>query len=99
MADLYVDMDSLRRTRSRLSRIAELLETPCRELRGVPLDSAGHEVLRQRLDSFADEWSYGIGKLGEFSEGTCEALQNVVDTFTDVDTELADGLSQAQEQS
>jgi hypothetical protein len=97
VADLYVDMGSLRNTRRTLSRIAELLDAPCRELKNVPIESAGHAQLRSRLESFSSDWGHGIGKLGEFSEGVSEALQNVEDTFTEVDQELATALTEAGE--
>jgi hypothetical protein len=40
MADLYIDMNVLRRTRSSLTRITELLDEPCRAMRTLPSQAA-----------------------------------------------------------
>jgi hypothetical protein len=61
----------------------------------LPSEAVAQECLRARLREFGDEWSYGIGKLGEFSAAASEALNHVGQAFHDVDNELATALDEA----
>lgn len=95
MADLYIDGAVLERTRARLRSIEDLLSRPCREMGALPSEAVGQEALRAKLREFGDEWSYGIGKLGEFSAAASEALTQVQRAFRDADDELAAALERA----
>lgn len=95
MADLYLDGAVLARTRDRLRSIEDLLRRPCREMGALPSEAVAQEVLRAKLREFGDEWSYGIGKLGEFSAVASEALGQVEQAFRDVEDELAAALDEA----
>lgn len=95
MADLYIDGAVLARTRDQLRSIEDLLRRPCREMAALPSEAVAQGVLRARLREFGDEWSYGIGKLGDFSVAAADALDQVKQAFQDVDNELASALGEA----
>ena len=98
MSDLYIDGAVLARVRSNLANIRDLMETPAREMREVTGSAMGAQSLARRMDEFGDEWSYGIGKLGEFAGSAVEALDSVEQAFEDADTNLAQALRQAAAQ-
>lgn len=95
MPDLYIDGAVLARTRDRLRSIENLLTRPCREMAALPSEAVAQECLRVRLREFGDEWSYGIGKLGEFSAAASEALNQVERAFHEVEDKLAAMLDEA----
>ncbi len=97
MADLYIDGAMLGRVRSNLARIEQLLEVPAREMRSVDGRAMGAPALESRMNDFGDEWSYGIGKLGEFSASAVEALDKIQESFRQADVALADALSEAKQ--
>lgn len=92
MADLFVDGGALERMRADLLRIQELLERPGRELTHLEPGSVGGRHLTARLTDFADEWSYGIGKLSGLSRDAAEALTQVQARFREVDDALTTAL-------
>lgn len=94
MADLLINFDALDRVRKSLLDVEDLLKGPCAGMKDLPSDAAGHDDLRSKLRDFGDEWDYGIGKLGEFSGGAADALASIRDTFTELDTELAQAFDQ-----
>ncbi|RBY95915.1 hypothetical protein DQ237_12305 [Blastococcus sp. TF02-8] len=98
MSDLYIDGAMLTRVRSNLSNICELMTQPAREMMEVTGSAMGASALARRMDEFGDEWSYGIGKLGEFAGGAVEALDRIAQAFEAADTALAGALQQAAEQ-
>jgi hypothetical protein len=90
VADIYIDMGALDRTRDNLSNVEDLLRGPCRTMASLPCEAAGQPVLRDRLSEFGDEWDYGIGKLGDFSGAAVDALATIKDAFLELDAQLAD---------
>lgn len=92
MADLYIDAAVLQQMRENLASIRALLERPGRQLAVMDSAGVGPENLRSRMGEFGDEWSYGIGQLGKFSESAVTALDQVERVFADVDAKLAQAL-------
>ena len=90
MADLYIDFDGLARTRENLDHVSELLHSPVDELASQAGSVTEIDRLRSRLQDFGDSWDYGIKKLGKYSEGVGEALQQIRDTFAQLDDKLAE---------
>jgi len=88
MVDLFIDWQVLARTQGRLRRIGDLLEQPCRKLAVLPAEAVGQERLRQQMRNFGDQWSYGIGKLGEYAGAAEEALEKIKEGFENVDNDL-----------
>ncbi len=99
MADLFIDAAALARTQDRLRAVEDLLTRPSREMGALPSEAVGQEILRSKLRDFGDEWSYGIGKLGEFSVGAAEAIAQVQEAFRSLDDELKATLDQARNQA
>lgn len=89
MADLYIDMDALRRTRTDLDRMRSLLGEPVAFMAEQAGAVTGIDVLRSSLRAFGDEWDYGIKKLADYSGGVGEALTEIERTFTELDEQLA----------
>jgi hypothetical protein len=87
-------MDTLRRTRSSLTRITELLDEPCRAMRNLPSQAASNDDLRSKLDEFGSEWEYGIKKLGEFAGAGADALTTIERTFDELEEELVQAFPQ-----
>lgn len=94
MADLFIDFDALRRTRTNLADVRDLLNGPCNQMADLPVDAAGNEDLKKKLREFGDSWDYGIGKLGEFGGACVDALASIDQTFTDLDNELGKALTE-----
>ncbi|MEV6313918.1 hypothetical protein [Streptomyces sp. NPDC051776] len=95
MSDLYIDGAMLKRVRRNLAHIGETLEKPARAIERVDTKAMGAAELERRMDSFGDEWSYGIGQLRKFSKGSVEALDQIEKAFKDLDKNLAAELSKA----
>lgn len=99
MSDLYIDGAMLKRVRSNLSRIVDLLNGPARAMRDVDGSDVGPERLVNRVRDFGHEWEYGIGQLGKFSGSAVEALDSIEKAFDDADVKLADALRDAGKKS
>lgn len=91
MADLYLDAAAFEELRATLRQIRELLERPGRQLAAIDESGMGPAVLRARMGEFAEEWAYGIGRLGQLADGAESALGEVERVFREVDTALAGG--------
>lgn len=89
MADLYIDMDALSRTRADLDRMRDLLRAPLDTMATEAGRAVQIDVLRSRLEDFGDAWEHGIKKLGEYAGGVTEALDEIERTFTELDAQLA----------
>ena len=94
MADLYIDFDGLARTRQNLEHVKDLMQSPLDELASQAGSVTSIDHLRSRLEDFGDQWDYGIKKLGKYSEGVGEALQQIRDTFAELDDKLAEVFDQ-----
>ena len=95
MTDLYIDGAMLQRVRTNLNDIGDLLKGPGRAMARVDAAAMGASALEQRMNSFGDEWSYGIKKLSGFAKSAVEALDNIEKAFDDADKNLADELNKA----
>lgn len=90
MADLYIDMDGLARTRDSIDRVERLLREPLDTMASRVAAATEIDVPRSRLVEFGDEWDYGIGRLAKYAEGVGEALEQIRRTFTELDEKLAE---------
>lgn len=95
-SDLYIDGAMLERVKNNFKHIEKLLRDPSRAMKELDANEVGPSKLEQRMDDFSDDWNYGIGQLGEFSDSVVEALQSIADAFDEADTNLADALNQAK---
>lgn len=89
--DLSINMDDLR-------TLAEDLKTIAEEFKGADdnaedaADATGHDGLRDKVNDFADKWRI---KREEMSENVVKLqgiIEQIADTFTEVDAELAKAL-------
>ncbi|WP_330307013.1 MULTISPECIES: hypothetical protein [unclassified Streptomyces] len=67
MSDLYIDNAMLQRVRKDLAHIDDLLEKPAKAMDAVDVRAMGASELEKRMDSFGEEWNYGIKQLKKFS--------------------------------
>ncbi|MEU4926971.1 hypothetical protein AB0G54_10770 [Streptomyces yokosukanensis] len=95
MSDLYIDNAMLQRVRKNLAHIDELLTKPAKAMEAVDVRAMGASELEKRMESFGNEWHYGIKQLKKFSGTAVKALNKIEEKFTGLDTELARQLSKA----
>lgn len=95
MSDLYIDNAMLQRVRNNLAHIDELLAKPAKAMEAVDVRAMGASELEKRMDSFGDEWNYGIKQLQKFSRTAVKALDKIEEKFTGLDQELAKQLGKA----
>ncbi|MDT0270147.1 hypothetical protein RM844_28135 [Streptomyces sp. DSM 44915] len=94
-SDLYIDGEVLSRVRSNLTHITDILDDPSEAIDSVGTASAGVRALSDRLGEFGDEWSYGIGQIGEFARGAADTLTQIEQEFDNLDLSLAQALNEA----
>ncbi|MGQ0630263.1 MAG: hypothetical protein ACT4P1_04415 [Sporichthyaceae bacterium] len=92
MADLYIDGAAFERMRTNLTRIGETMARPGRDLAALDAVSAGGAELSRRMDEFAEEWGYGVGKLAQFAGTAGQALTQIEGTFRAADDALTRAL-------
>ncbi|MCT7352306.1 hypothetical protein N4P33_08970 [Streptomyces sp. 15-116A] len=95
MSDLYIDSEMLQRVRENLAHIGTLLDKPSRAMDRVDSKAMGASELEKRMDSFGDEWKYGIDQLKKFSKSAVKALDKIEKAFGGLDAELAKALREA----
>ncbi|MGW6026445.1 hypothetical protein [Streptomyces sp. NPDC055099] len=97
MSDLYIDGEMLERVRENLKHIGGLLEKPAKAMDQVDAKAMGVPELEKRMDTFGDEWTYGVGQLKKFSTNASKALGKIEKAFDGLDDELAKALREAAE--
>lgn len=88
MTDIRLDLDRLGEARTTLGRVSDRLEGIGDSYRHLP-DAAGHPRLSGALGDFRDAWTVHREDLLEELRFLREATGAIVDTFTELDTELA----------
>lgn len=96
--DLSIDMESLRSLARDLKTIVDEFEGA--DDRAEDAASAtGHDTLGDRVNSFADKWKIKRGEMTEDVKKLQGIVQSIVDTFTQVDTELGKALEAGAEKA
>ena len=95
MADLYIDGQVLNAVRADLRNVRELAQRPGREMAQIDSSAVGSPALVARMDEFGQEWSYGIGKIADFSGSAADALDRLGQAFAEADKSLTDALNKA----
>jgi hypothetical protein len=95
MADLRIDVAELTASASRAERIASEFSTAER-IADETAGYTGHDGLAGKVHDFADKWDIARGKLEENLTTIADYLRAVVDTFDDLDTDLAASLEQSK---
>jgi hypothetical protein len=94
MSDLKIDVGEVLASASSAERIAgdfSAAERIADETAGY----TGHDGLAGKVRDFADKWDIARGKLEDNLTFIADYLRAVVDTFEDLDTDLASSLRQA----
>lgn len=92
--DLSIDMDALRTLKDDLKAITSELENADGNAQAAA-DATGHDELRDRVNDFADKWEIKRGEMLENVKKLSDIITQIVDTFTEVDAELAKSLEKA----
>ncbi|GEB95975.1 hypothetical protein [Microbacterium lacticum] len=95
MADLRIDVAELTASASRAERIASEFSTAER-IADETAGYSGHDGLAGKVHDFADKWDIARGKLEENLTTIADYLRAVVDTFDDLDTDLAASLEHSK---
>ena len=98
MSDISIDSGVLKRVRTNIEQIGEIMERPGKEMEEVDGASMGVSMLASRMNDFGDEWSYGIKQIKKFSGAAVKTLDKMQKTFEDFDDTLAKELRKAREQ-
>lgn len=88
MSDLRFDLDSLGLASGRIRRVSDQLDGSGDDSRHLP-GVAGHERVHDALSDFQDKWSVHREEIQEELAFLSDALTAIVDTFTQLDSDLA----------
>lgn len=91
--DLSINMDDLRTLADDLKEIKDEFENADDNSENAA-DATGHDDLRDKVQDFADKWRIKREEMTENVVKLQGIIQQIVDTFTEVDTELAKALEQ-----
>ncbi|MCA5894542.1 hypothetical protein LEP48_14480 [Isoptericola sp. NEAU-Y5] len=92
MADLRVDLDAVTELGSSLTRVANEFENANTKSDRIA-EAVGHEGLAGAVRDFAHSWDDTRGKMTENLRLLADASTQVAQAFTDIDSDLADGIS------
>lgn len=96
--DLSIDMGTLSQLAGDLTTIVSELEN-ADDNAGDAAEATGHDELRQRVDDFADKWRIKREEMLGDVKTLSDILNQIVDTFTEVDTELGRALEDSVEKA
>ncbi|MFV2145631.1 hypothetical protein [Isoptericola sp. G70] len=94
--DLSIDMEALRTLATDLKTIQEEFEGADERAEDAA-DATGHDELRDKVSDFADKWRIKREEMTGNVEKLQGIIQQVADTFSEIDTELAKALEDAAE--
>ena len=88
MSDLQISAVVLNDLHRTLTNVRNDLDGACRRLRSTDATGVGADPLVHRMHDFADEWHYGIGKIGQHADDCVKMLEQIGKTFDDTDNKL-----------
>lgn len=94
--DLSIDMEELRTLAKDLKTIQDEFEGADGRAEDAA-DATGDDELRDKVNDFADKWRVKREEMTENVVKLQGIIQQIVDTFTEVDTELAKALEESAE--
>lgn len=92
MCDLILNESYLREAATDMSNLSEDLKGLCDELRSAEAVVVGARPLFRELSDFAEDWSKCTDELSEFAEKSGVHIQNVIDTFEELDQYMCTGM-------
>jgi hypothetical protein len=96
--DLSIDMGTLSQLAGDLTTIVGELEN-ADDNAGDAAEATGHGELRDRVNDFADKWKIKREEMLGDVKTLSDILNQIVDTFTEVDTELGRALEDSVEKA
>jgi len=96
--DLSIDMEALKVLAKDLKTIADEFQNADDNSEHAA-DATGHDELRDKVNDFADKWRIKREEMTGNVVKLQGIIQQVVDTFTQVDTELAKALEDGAEKA
>ncbi len=94
--DLSIDMATLETLAADLASIVDELENADDNAKGAA-DATGHDELRDRVNDFADKWRIKREDMLADVKKLSSILTQIVQTFTEVDADLAKALEDSAE--
>jgi len=94
--DIQLDMDDLTALASDLARVIDEFEKANGTARGVA-EATGSSALRDKVEGFATAWDLRRDKMIDNIKVLQQTIQQITDTFTEADEELARALEEAAE--
>ncbi|MCR2801439.1 hypothetical protein QNO21_08985 [Microbacterium sp. zg-Y818] len=95
MVDLKLDFAELRSSARTAETVASSFAR-AESIAGAAAADTGHDRLGGKVREFGDKWDIARGKLEDNLQFIADYLRAVVDTFSDLDTDLAAALEPAQ---
>lgn len=92
MADLRIDLDAVTELGSSLTTVADEFENATTKSDRIA-DAVGHDGLADVVRNFASSWDDTREKMTENLRLLADASVQVAEAFTDIDSDLADGIS------
>ncbi|CAM3478559.1 hypothetical protein [Isoptericola cucumis] len=96
--DLSIDMEELRTLAKDLKTIQDEFEGADGRAEDAA-DATGHDELAGKVNDFADKWRIKREEMTGNVKKLQGIVQQIADTFTEVDTELAKALEDAAEKA
>ncbi|WP_159791661.1 hypothetical protein [Puerhibacterium puerhi] len=96
--DLSIDMGTLSQLAGDLTTIVSELEN-ADDNAGDAAEATGHDELRDRVADFAAKWAIKREEMLGDVKTLSDILNQIVDTFTEVDTELGRALEDSVEKA
>lgn len=92
MSDLRISGTVFEDLRKTFSTISDRMDTARRTLNGADGTVVGAPDLIDDVHDFADDWKYGIKQLGKHTDNAVKMIDNIGNTFDELDVELAESL-------
>jgi hypothetical protein len=89
MASFSVDTAELRQLGRELAPVHDDVTRLAGRFSSLSATATGHPRLAQALGSFAEEWEYALGRIGEHARELGPMLLHAADTYEAVDAEVA----------
>ncbi|MET8184033.1 hypothetical protein [Streptomyces sp. NPDC005336] len=92
MTDLRLEGTIFEHLRKTFSTVADRMGDARRTLRHTDGSVVGASKLVDDLHDFADEWGYGMKQLGKHAKGAVKMIDQIGDSFGELDKELAESM-------
>lgn len=91
MADVDLDLDRIAQTASTCRGLKDEFDN-AEDFADDLAGATGHDGLKDKVEQFGNDWGNAREGLSEGLKGVADFMQAIVDTFTDLDTDMAGGV-------